>query len=204
MLSNTRRGFLSQEARLWHQGLTGRAEVYLEERGIPAEVAGRFLLGIASGEGSSAGCKGRLSIPYLTPAGCVGFKFRSLDGAEPKYLAPAGQEVRLFNAGDLLAGTPTVVLCEGELDAVVVSGVLGVPAVGVPGANSWKRHWDLLLEPFERVVVAADGDDAGQAMAEKVRGHVPQVVVAVMPDGHDASSVLVEFGEDELAALLRV
>jgi DNA primase len=132
----------------------------------------------------------------------VGFKFRSLDGSEPKYLAPSGQEVRLFNAADLLSGGEVVVLCEGELDAVAVSGVLGIPAVGVPGAASWKRHWDLLLEGFERVVVAADGDEAGLAMAERVRSRVPQAVVAAMPAGHDASSVLAGFGADELMGIL--
>jgi hypothetical protein len=36
--------------------------------------------------------EGMLSIPYITPAGVVGIKFRRLDEGTPKYLWPTGQK----------------------------------------------------------------------------------------------------------------
>jgi hypothetical protein len=44
----------------------------------------------------------------------------------------------LYNVQDILKLAPRIVVCEGELDTVIVSGVLGLPAVGVPGVAAWK------------------------------------------------------------------
>lgn len=45
---------------------------------------------------------------------------------------------------------------------------IGIPAVGVPGAQTWKKEWTELLEDVKRVYIVYDADKAGKAGAEKV------------------------------------
>lgn len=146
---------------------------------------------------------GMMSIPYLTPGGPVAIKFRRLDDEHPKYDGPSGQHARLFNAG-LLADTDsdTVLICEGELDAVVGTHVLGVPSVGRPGGGTWLDHWSRCFADFERVLIVADNDDKpdgsnpGLKSAKSVQKHIPDSQLVLPPLGMDLGEwVLAEGAE---------
>jgi len=87
MLNEKQRLLLTEAAERYSNSLTPQAVSYLEGRGISQEVSRTFLLG--SVVEPSAGhelAEGMLSIPYRTPAGVVGIKFRRLDEGTPKYL----------------------------------------------------------------------------------------------------------------------
>ena len=133
---------------------------FLAGRGISEEVAGRYSLGtVFESEPGHEHHEGWLSIPYITALGlCVGFKFRRLDDGKPKYGSPTGQKAHLYNVPDLLAPTASIVVCEGELDTVIVSGVLGLPAVGVPGVAAWKAHFSKLFTGYDTVYIVGDND----------------------------------------------
>lgn len=137
---------------------------------------------------------GRLSIPYITKTGVVDLRFRSLNPAvEPKYMGMAGTDTKLYNVLDIDRAGDFIGVCEGELDTLTMSRCVGIPCVGVPGANSWKRHYTRLLADFERVFVFADGDQPGKEFATSLARELP-VTIVQCPEGHDVNSLYVQEG----------
>ncbi|MDE3073877.1 MAG: toprim domain-containing protein [Chloroflexota bacterium] len=97
-------------------------------------------------------------------AAVMGAPFGSADG---KYVYVAGSRPALFGA-DTLPGRPVVVLCEGELDALLLQqeagDLVGVATLGsasarLRGASLWA------LRHARHVLLAYDTDAAGQAGA---------------------------------------
>lgn len=179
---------------------------YLLSRGIVKEAASMFQVGfVNSGEFA-----GRLSIPYVTPAGVVQIKYRCTDlnhqdGFKhvhkgcPKYLYEAGTGTYLFNAQVLIHAVDRVLLLEGEMDAIAVQAYTGIPAVAYPGTDTWAAHphWRLCFEGVNEVIVVADGDDAGKDAAKKVSDSIGlSARVVHMPRGEDANSIIATQGAD--------
>ena len=174
-----------------------QAEDYLRQRGIPLEVARLARLGVvAEPELGHEAFIGRLSIPYITKTGVVDLRFRSLNPAvEPKYMGLTGAETKMYNVLDVDKANDIIGVCEGELDTLTMSACVGIPCVGVPGANSWKKHYTRLLADFQRVFVFADGDQPGTEFARSLARELP-VTIVEMPDGGDVNSVYVSEGAD--------
>jgi len=138
--------------------------------------------------------QGRLSIPYITKTGAVDLRFRSLNPAvEPKYMGMTGADTRMYNVLDIDKASDYIGVCEGELDTITLSACVGIPCIGVPGANSWKKHYTRLLADFERVFVFADGDQPGTEFARSLARELP-VTIVQLPEGEDVNSAYVKFG----------
>ena len=178
-----------------------QAEAYLKQRGIPLEVARLARLGVVvEPETGHEAFVGRLSIPYITKSGVVDLRFRSLNPAvEPKYMGLTGAETKMYNVLDVERAGDFIGVCEGELDTLTMSACVGIPCIGVPGANSWKRHYTRLLADFERVFVFADGDQPGTEFARSLARELP-VTIVQLPDGEDVNSVYVSEGAEYLLA----
>lgn len=172
-----------------------QAEGYLKSRGIPLEVARLVSLGVvAEPEVGHEAFTGRLSIPYITKTGVVDLRFRSLNPAvEPKYMGMTGAETKMYNVLDVERAGDFIGVCEGEIDTLTISRCVGIPCVGVPGANSWKKHYTRLLADFERVFVFADGDQPGTEFARSLARELP-VTIIQLPDGQDVNSMYVQEG----------
>ena len=172
-----------------------QAEDYLRNRGITIEVARLARLGVvAEPETGHEAFAGRLAIPYITKSGVVDIRFRSLNPAvEPKYMGMTGAETKMYNVLDIERAGDYIGICEGELDTLTMSSLIGIPCVGVPGANSWKKHYTRLLADFERVFVFADGDQPGKEFATSLSRELP-VTIIPCPDGHDVNSMFVQEG----------
>ncbi|MFI6609256.1 toprim domain-containing protein [Streptomyces sp. NPDC050507] len=150
---------------------------------------------------------GMLAIPYLTLSGVVGMKFRCLKDHDCKavhrdrYLNPPGNPHRLFNPTDIIERPePYIAVCEGEMDAMTAHAA-GLPAIGAPGASSFKSEWVRALRGRETVFVLADNDDGGTGLekfAEPIAEKVPAAKIILMPEGHDANSFVQAFGYDAL------
>jgi len=139
---------------------------------------------------------GRLSIPYITKTGVVDLRFRSLNPAvEPKYMGMTGAETKMYNVLDVERAGDFIGVCEGELDTITVSSCVGFFCVGVPGSNSWKKHYTRLLSDFQRVFVFADGDQAGTEFARSLARELP-VTIVQLPDGEDVNSAFVKYGAE--------
>lgn len=177
------------------------AEDYLKSRGIPMETARLARLGVvAEPEVGHEQYQGRLAIPYVTKTGVVDIRFRSLNPAvEPKYMGLTGAETKMYNVLDIERAADFIGVCEGELDTLTMSSCVGIPCIGVPGANSWKKHYTRLLADFERVFVFADGDQPGKEFASSLARELP-VTVVQFPDGEDVNSFYISHGAEAIRA----
>lgn len=195
-----------EQAVLAYEAHVGQAADYLAGRGFTPDVARMFRLGVvaepAPGHDSY---RGRLSIPYLTPAGVVDIRFRALQpDAAVKYMGREGVTPSLYNVGALRRADEVIVLCEGELDAITMDALVGVPAVGVPGVNSWQPYWSRLFPDYGRVVVPVDGDDAGKGFGHRIAKQMSNAVIVHMPPGHDVNSLYTSGGADVVLSLLGI
>jgi DNA primase len=136
-----------------------------------------------------------LTIPNYNKRGqVVGIKGRTLDPAsEHRYLNVTGGSNYLFNLYATSRPSPTIVLTEGEIDALTVIGHLGLPAVAVPGVSNWRPWHGRIFESYENVVLIRDNDAAGSQLVGEVRASLPNVVV-ITPTHKDVN-------EDVLAGL---
>ncbi len=172
-----------------------QAEDYLTSRGITREAARLARLGVVvEPDVGHEAFQGRLSIPYITKTGVVDLRFRSLNPAvEPKYMGMTGSDTKMYNVLDIEKAGDYIGICEGEIDTITMSSLVGIPCVGVPGANSWKRHYTRLLADFERVYVFADGDQPGKEFATSLARELP-ITIIQLPDGQDVNSMYVQEG----------
>jgi DNA primase len=210
MVSNVQSKSLLEAAQRYAQAITPLALGVLAERGISEEVAARFQLGtITEPMNGHESYEGWISIPYITASGsCVGFKFRRTDEGKPKYGSPTGQKSHLYNVCDITIDSPRVVVCEGELDTVITSGVLGIQAVGVPGVAAWKSHFPKLFAGYETIYVVGDNDvkedgsNPGAEFAKRVANEVMNSVIVTLPAGMDINDYYLAHGADATRALL--
>jgi DNA primase len=203
MLNAEQRKSLTEAAERYYKDLTPQALSYLEARGVSQAVADTFLLGsVVTPSAGHEHAVNRLSIPYRTPAGVVGMKFRTIDDSTPKYLWPTGQKVGLFNVNDLHKYSDTIAICEGEIDTIVLSGVVGIPAVGVAGVSQWKPWFPKLFESYSRILIFADNDvkedgrNPGQELAKRIKEDLNKAEVIHLPDNQDVNDMFISSGSD--------
>lgn len=202
--SPSQRAFLEQ-ATAQYQTSLDRAMPYLAARGIGRETAEKFRLGVVD-EGCSSEHRpyvGRLCIPYLTRSGVVAVRFRSLGTSGPRYLSTPGDIPRLFNVRALFRPGDTLVITEGEFDAITVDTHLDLPAVGVPGVSLWSPIFDRLVAEYPDRVVVGDGDEAGRNFANDLAKSLDGRPI-VLPDGEDVNSFYVKYGAVDLMGVLDV
>jgi DNA primase len=194
--SISQRESLTRAAKFYHSALH-EAEDYLAGRGITLEAATRARLGVVLEPltGHEAYIN-RLAIPYITRSGVVDVRFRSLDLSEPKYMGMAGASTHLYNVGSLFRASSYICICEGEIDTITLDAVCGIPAVGVPGVNNWKKHYTRLLADFDKVFLFADGDNAGTDFGKSLSRELGNLVVVQMPEGEDVNSMYRLHGAD--------
>lgn len=193
----------------YEQQLRGNPEVpgnYLKNRGITGVVAQQFRLGYINdplpGDEQQ---RGRLVIPYLTHSGVTWIKTRNItDSDAPRYLwLTEGPGKRLFNVNDLFKTSPHIVCAEGELDALVMSSLIGVPAVAIPGTQFWDRKLRGVFDDYDRVFCCMDGDSAGQKAAQAVSSDLGWKARLVnFPPGDDVNSLYLREGADAVRQLL--
>lgn len=203
MLSNAEKVSLTEACQRYARSRSVDCLEYLIDRGIPEAVADTFLLGSVSDPiAGHEHVEGLLSIPYRTPTGVVGCKFRHMDETVPKYMGVTGQKTGMYNVVDLHGDTEVIAICEGELDTVIMSGVIGVPAVGIPGVSSWKPWFGKLFEPFRKVYifadndVKADGSNPGMQLGKKIKEEVERSTIIHLPSGQDVNSLYLAEGPE--------
>lgn len=211
-LSESQRSFLRAATSRYHQALPGSpGERYLETRGLMfpsiCDDVDRFRLGyVADPLPGHEMHRGMLAVPYLRWSqdhgwAVVSIRFRCIEDHDHKghgkYMTEAGDRPRLFNTLALLRDSPSVVITEGEIDAITAQ-VCGVPAVGVPGAQAWQPWFREPFLGYESVFVIADGDDAGMKFARSVAKTLPNAKVIPCPPGEDVNSLVTTRGKGAL------
>jgi hypothetical protein len=202
-LAESQRVFLERATAAYERDVDALGP-FLVGRGITREAAVSARLGrVSEPEPGHERFAGMMSIPYVLPSGVVAMKFRRLDDGTPKYDGPSGQGARLYNAG-VIASTHSniIAICEGELDALVCTSVVGVPGVGRPGGGTWLDHWSRCFADFERVLIVADNDDKedgsnpGLKSAKAVQKRVPNSQIVLPPLGMDLGEWVLHDGAD--------
>lgn len=161
--------------------------------------------------------RGRLAIPYLTKTGVAAMKFRCIEShdcrenSHGKYMWPQGQKSHLFNVLDTFKPSDVIAVCEGEIDTITVSAMVGIPAVGVAGVSHWKPHYRRILDGYSRVLVIADNDERegrednpGMDLARRILDELGQAEIVTLPGGSDANSFVLEKGPSALRELCRL
>lgn len=210
MASSGQSKSLLEAAQRYAQEITPEALAALGERGISEVVAARYMLGTVTDPMNGHELhEGWISIPYLTALGhCVGFKFRRIDDGKPKYGSPTGQKAHLYNVSDITVMSRHIIICEGELDTVIASGVLGIPAVGVPGVQAWKSHYPKLFSGYDTIYVVGDNDikedgtNPGAEFAKRVANEVINAQIVTLPPGMDINDYYLMYGEDATRSIL--
>lgn len=210
MALNVQSKLLLEAAQRYAQAISPQTLAVLEERGISELVAAKYQIGtITEPINGHEMYTGWISIPYITAGGhCVGFKFRRLDDGKPKYGSPTGQKAHLYNVSDLTLSSKYIVITEGELDAVITSGVLDIPAVGVPGVAAWKSHFPKLFAGYETVFVVGDNDvkedgsNPGAEFSKRVANEVMNSTIVTLPPSMDINDYYLLNGAEATRNLL--
>jgi DNA primase len=205
MLSTVQLKSSLEAAMQYSKDLNEEAIKFLADRGISEEIARRYHLGtIMQPFATHENYQGWLSIPYLTAMGhCVGFKFRRLDEGKPRYGAPLGPKGHLYNVSDIILTSEYIAICEGELDTIVASAILGIPAVGVPGVQAWKSHFTRMFTGYGKVYIIGDNDlkedgsNPGAEFSRMVAQEVINSTIVSLPAGMDLNDLYLAKGIEE-------
>jgi DNA primase len=199
----------SEQRAQFHQALFqqlkqgGLAAGYLQARGITADTARTWQLGFAGG---------RLVIPLNDASGqTVGFCGRAIGNQEPKYRNSTndllfqrnGLVFGLDQAAESIRREGTALLVEGPLDVIQLHQAGFTHAVACLGTSVSALQLQLLQrQGMKHLLIALDGDRAGQAATEKLLEQLqPQLVtgglsasVVQLPEGQDADGLLCSNG----------
>ncbi len=173
---------------------------------------------LAQGEGGRyyARLVERITFPIFSTSGAaVGFGGRTITNHPAKYIN--SPQTKLFNKSRLLYGydlakesiykNKKLIVCEGYLDVVMFHQAGFTEAVASMGTALTPEHLPLLRKGDPKVILAYDGDKAGQAAALKaaqmlsVAGFDGGVVL--FPDGQDPADLIANGKSEEVAQLLR-
>lgn len=120
-------------------------------------------------------------MPYYSAEGRLSLRHRvALTGDRFRWVR--GSKVSLYGLQhlDRLRKHGWVVLVEGETDTVQLLQ-RGIPALGVPGVDTWKQEWKKQLEGFEKIYVWQETDKAGQKLAQALCHTIPTAFVITAP-----------------------
>ena len=172
-------------------------------RGIPEHVAYEHGLGVVRDPlPGHERQEGWLVIPYLSPGGVLDLKYRCMEdhdhqaAGHPKYIGETGSTAKLYGVNAFREDSPVLGITEGELDAVVATSVVGLPSIGISGANKWCSWWSHCFEGYEEVIVLQDGDEAGEKLSKTVGANLYNCNVRIVPmwTGEDVSSSVLTRG----------
>lgn len=188
--------------------ITARAVEYLTARGIERETALSSRLGVVDEpEPEHQRYRGMLSIPYLDRNGSpLAVRFRCLEDHDHrafyhgKYNSTAGDPARMYGIRSIFTAEKVIHLTEGEFDAMILNQS-GFPAVGAPGARSWKPRHTRMLAGFSRVYIWADPDEAGAEFAQTVMQRVRAATTVRLTEG-DVTDTYLLGGTEALQAAL--
>lgn len=207
------RSYLSEAVAQYRNGLRAAPDgvkTYLRDtRKLSGETAAAFSLGyVANPLVGHEQYRGRLALPYMTPAGPVSIRFRAVGDVDKqdRYRTVAGDQPRLYNVAAFHEPGDFIAICEGEMDTMTATQA-GIPAVGLPGVEAFKPYMARAFDGYRTIYALADNDDGegqGKEFAEFLADELTNVRVVLMPHGHDVNSLVVAQGEAALRRLIGV
>lgn len=210
------RGITSTVAKNWKLGYAPGPDMWVRRWAASKNYSDQLLidagiLKLTDDNRSYSFFRHRMMIPIRNDTGeCVGFSGRLLaaEAKEQKY--KNSPETALFSKSKILFGfdkskraiakEDRAIVCEGQLDTIMVfeAGVQNV--VGTQGTAFTEHHARMLKRQCNEVVLCFDSDNAGYSAAEKsfkILSPAGLVVkVARLPKGEDPDSMIRKHGPD--------
>lgn len=132
---------------------------------------------------------GRVVFPVFERGKMVFATGRSIIGREPKYHNTEGEKSWHVYRLDVMASSPSIIICEGCIDALTVPG--GIALFGKDISPVQVAKLKVALGPDKPVFIGLDGDariDA-EKMHRQLRAHFRRVRILNIPDGEDLNSL---------------
>ena len=165
------------EVRSWNAALLASPDKqsWLFARGVAAHLLTDLCLGWKDGRA--------YAIPHFFSGTVENIKFRihpdfQMDG-DRRYDSLAHHRFRGLYPHDYFeqvwkGHTDTVLIAEGEFDAMVLLGAR-LPAVSIPSGATWDlTPWSIFLRQFQRIVLLYDMDKTGSEHAKKAQETMPR------------------------------
>jgi len=177
-------------------------------------IATEFLRSLGLAEGVSGTARAQcVDIPYTDEAGELkAMRKRVRLVGEPRMLWRRGDHAIPYGLSRLGIARRTgyLLLVEGESDCWA-AWFCDVPALGLPGASTWREEWARYLDGIEKVYVWREPDQGGDTMTSKVRlSDLPNIFIVDPPAGiKDLNALWHAYGHDKeqflekLEAILR-
>jgi len=191
-------------------------EEFLSGRGIPMSAVQTEVI---TGEKYFNGGGNLPAVGFVYASGAErAVKWRSTEG---KYFTQDGAARWLYGIEKVSKEDDQLVICEGEVDVLALSAS-GVIAVSCPNGAPQKVSnnkidpeedgkfsylWDAreIITTIPKIVLATDGDQAGEALAEEIARRVGRAKCwrVTFPEGcKDSNDVLLKHGSEYLADLI--
>lgn len=182
--------------------MNDEAQEYLAGRGLSEETVAGAALGVVDDPlPGHEQYRGALCIPYLVKGQVVKVRFRSLSDNGPKYLDVKGGVARIYGVDQIHAAGGTIAIAEGEFDSLVLRQC-GIPAIAIPGANTFRPHHPRMLYGFSRIWIFADPDAAGAELTNTITSRLPRSAKSVNLRGAgDVNEIYVASGCDPQSIL---
>jgi hypothetical protein len=153
-----------------HQALPPQMRKYLNERGINDEIISHYKLGWGNFYK-----RDWITIPIPNAAGdFVYLKLRrdpndtEENNRDKSKFFPIGNKATIYGWDSLKGNKSELVICEGELDRLVLVAN-GIPAItSTAGVNTFRPEWFDYLKNLEKIHIAFDNDDPGKREAQKL------------------------------------
>jgi DNA primase len=186
----------------YEAGMTVEAARYLLDRGLTQETVRTRRLGVVVDPmpGHEA-ARGYIAIPFTLKGQIVAIRFRNLGQEGPKYLQPSGSRIGVYNVDAIHQAAHVLHITEGEFDAMILNQV-GLPAIGFPGASTWRGHHGRMLAGFNRLWVWGDPDGAGAEFVQKVTNRLPRSAKGVKLSIGDVTETYLAGGAKFLYSLV--
>lgn len=208
---------------LVNEGSEGAASLkrYLVNRGLQVEMIGAARLGYVEDMGESW-----LFIPYDIDEENETVPYYKMIAFDPKKRGTSegdpvggwvraddgGKKVRTSGAARLyperLLQKKNVMLCEGELDALIARQCGANAITTTAGASTFNRQFaETIQRAGDTVFIAYDGDEAGREGREKAGRVLVKAGLKVrfcdLPEGQDVNDVYLDGGADAVRALVQ-
>lgn len=174
----------------WHDSMPANRREYWKSRGLFDQTINDFFLGW---DGK------RYTIPHLyrlIPFGCKRRQSEINDGIDAKYTSVTGSRAGLFNA-DCLWTTDKVVICEGEVDSMLLNQWQFPSVTSTAGAGTFKEQWVDMFSHIGKIWILYDNDEAGRKGEQLVHSILRRAKIVRYPQGiKDAGDL---FSKDQYA-----
>ena len=148
-----------------HEALPPHIREYLRKRGLTDAVIDEYKLGY--GQFYRKPC---ITIPIKDIYGNYSFFKLRQDPAfgDDKITYPKGAEAQLYDWDTLTKPNIPLIICEGELDRLLLSSQMISAVTSTHGAMTFKDEWVEKVGKGRKIYICFDNDDAGKKGSERV------------------------------------